>query len=305
MVHTKDGSHVVREFIAQGTAKDRKQILKILKPHIERMCLDDEAQLVLFTALDIIDDTKLLSKSLISEITASANSIYEKPQGLRALVYLLTPRSRRHFMPAQIVSLEETDSTRARTSKKDSEARATEVRKFASEPLLQWIAGNGSKVVREPKGTLVATEVMLYAEGDKTAATKTLLDTLTVPYPSSDSPLHPIDLAWTSRMYKTLLQGGHYSHKAQSIETAEHWDALQFATSFINTVPRNVVIAMSTEGERNGAFVVAALCETLAKSDKSSGRQTLKNWFGEKERELIRKGDGRGKDLLLEKLALL
>ena len=71
MVHTKDGSRVVREFIAQGTAKvyqtstvpqlvliatqDRKQIVKTIKPHVERMCKDDEAQLVLFTALDVIE----------------------------------------------------------------------------------------------------------------------------------------------------------------------------------------------------------------------------------------------------------
>ncbi|KAL0959126.1 hypothetical protein HGRIS_014419 [Hohenbuehelia grisea] len=55
MVHTKDGSRVVREFLAFGTAKERKVILKTLKPHIERMCLDDEAQLVLFTALDVIE----------------------------------------------------------------------------------------------------------------------------------------------------------------------------------------------------------------------------------------------------------
>jgi len=71
MVHTKDGSRAVREFIAQGTAKvsllvcifrtlsvlfqDRKHIIKVIKPHIERMCTDDEAQLVLFTALDVIE----------------------------------------------------------------------------------------------------------------------------------------------------------------------------------------------------------------------------------------------------------
>ena len=35
--------------------QDRKQILKVLKPHAERMCLDDEAQLVLFTALDVTE----------------------------------------------------------------------------------------------------------------------------------------------------------------------------------------------------------------------------------------------------------
>jgi len=35
--------------------QDRKQILKVLKPHIERMCQDHEAQLVLFTAFDVIE----------------------------------------------------------------------------------------------------------------------------------------------------------------------------------------------------------------------------------------------------------
>ena len=72
MVHTKDGSRVVREFIARCTAKvciphtrplplyltspqDRKHIVKALKPHVERMCTDEEAQLVLFTALDVIE----------------------------------------------------------------------------------------------------------------------------------------------------------------------------------------------------------------------------------------------------------
>lgn len=68
-------------------------------------------------------------------------------------------------MPAQIASLEETDAVRARTSQKDPEARATEVRKFASEPLLQWIAESGAKVSKEPRGSLIVTEIMLYAEG--------------------------------------------------------------------------------------------------------------------------------------------
>jgi putative NADPH-quinone reductase len=35
--------------------QDRKQIIKVIKLHVERMCTDDEAQLVLFTALDVIE----------------------------------------------------------------------------------------------------------------------------------------------------------------------------------------------------------------------------------------------------------
>jgi hypothetical protein len=40
--------------------KDRKQIVKVLKPHVERMCINDEAQLVLFSALDVIECVSLV-----------------------------------------------------------------------------------------------------------------------------------------------------------------------------------------------------------------------------------------------------
>lgn len=55
MVHTKEGSTVVRYFLAHGTAKDRKQVLKVLKPHLERIFTNEEGQLVIFTALDVIE----------------------------------------------------------------------------------------------------------------------------------------------------------------------------------------------------------------------------------------------------------
>ena len=84
------------------------------------MCKDDEAQLVLFTALDVIEfvsiilplhsvtkfnahsDTKLTAKSLVADIVAAAQSLYLSPQGRRSLIYLVSPRTRRHFTPAQV-----------------------------------------------------------------------------------------------------------------------------------------------------------------------------------------------------------
>ncbi|KAE9402210.1 ARM repeat-containing protein [Gymnopus androsaceus JB14] len=93
MVHTKDGSRVVREFLARGSAKDRKQILKTLKPHIERMCLDEEAQMVLFTAMDVVDDTKLLQKSLTSLITIPSTLNYPPPIRSRPARNTLPTRS--------------------------------------------------------------------------------------------------------------------------------------------------------------------------------------------------------------------
>jgi pumilio homology domain family member 6 len=78
MVHTKDGSRVVREFLARGTAKvcginsssmlssdghtkDRKDIIKVLKPYVVTMAKDEDAQFVLFTAFDVVEYVESLS----------------------------------------------------------------------------------------------------------------------------------------------------------------------------------------------------------------------------------------------------
>ncbi|EPS98150.1 hypothetical protein FOMPIDRAFT_1061485 [Fomitopsis schrenkii] len=304
MVHTKDGSRVVREFIVHGTAKDRKQIVKAIKPHIQRMCTDDEAQLVLFTALDVIDDTKLTAKSLVSDITAFAPELYVSPQGRRALIYLVCPRTRRHFTPAQVANLAETDRTRARTSKKDDTIRAAEIRKAASDGLLSWLAESGATVAREPGGSLVVCEVMLYADGDKSPASATLLKTLAAPYPSPDatSP-HLMSLPHASRLYKTLLQGGHFNHSTKEVEPAGPWSAAHFAKRFVEVVGQETTVAIA-RGE--GAFVVAALCEQLTKDqDGAAEQEVVSQWFTQTIRKEIADANGKGSTVLLEALQKL
>ena len=113
----------------------------------------------------VASDTKLLSKGLISLITASPQKLCTSPQGRRSLLYLIVPRTRRYFTPARIASLAETDEFRAKTSKKSATIREEEVRKAASEDLLRWIEDSGEALVREPGGSLVVSEVMLHAEG--------------------------------------------------------------------------------------------------------------------------------------------
>ena len=165
--------------------QDRKQIVKAIKPYVERMSQEELAQLVLFSAFDIIEyaalppslgeflradiapssDTKLVAKSLISELTAAAPTIWNSTHGRRSLLYLISPRSRRHFTPAQIVTLEETDVTKAQTSKKDDSVRVTEIRKAASEPLLEFVAKHGKEAAVDTGGSLLVGEIMLQADG--------------------------------------------------------------------------------------------------------------------------------------------
>ncbi|KIY70047.1 ARM repeat-containing protein [Cylindrobasidium torrendii FP15055 ss-10] len=299
LVHTRDGSRVVREFLAQGTAKDRKQILKVLKPHLSKMFTNEDAQLVVYTAIDVIDDTKLVLKTILPEIQSSLDELYPSPQGRRVLMYLLTPRTKRHFTPAQINTISETDSIRGKTSKKDAAAREAEIRTGVSEALLSWIAENADKVVRDPGGSLVVTEAMLYADGDKTAASAALVSAVAHTYPSTDAANpHLIDLAHSGRMYKTLLQGGHFNKTSRAVEKLPRWDGGAFAQAFIEAVGQDVFVGICTKGEKGGVFVAAEALRACPEAEK----QKAVKWFTKDVLKDIKKGEFKGKGVLLEQL---
>ena len=134
---------------------------------------------------------------------------------------------------------------------------------------------------------------------DKCAATTALLKALASP--SIQDP-HPIDLPPTSRLYKSLLQGGHYNHTTKSIERVS--DTAAFASQFVNIIGKDATVAMCV-GDGNGAFVVAELCEALIRGELIEEKVKVKGWFGEKVVQEIEAGQAKGKRVLLEKFALL
>ena len=79
-------------------------------------------------------------------------------------------------MPSQIASLAETDEIRSRTSKKSPTSREEEIRKAASEDLIQWVEESGETLIRDPSGSLLVGEIMLYAEGGLSTSSLPFLD---------------------------------------------------------------------------------------------------------------------------------
>jgi pumilio family protein 6 len=165
------------------STKDRKHIVKVLKPYIETMAEDEDAQYVLFTAFDVIEyvlsncrifqrlifssDTKLIAKSILPSITQNVKTLQANAAGRRTVLYSLVPRDRRYYTPSMIARISETDSLRAQTSKKSSDVRAAEICSAASPELLSWVVSDGVEVSRETGGSLVITEIMLETHGGK------------------------------------------------------------------------------------------------------------------------------------------
>ena len=95
---------------------------------------------------------------------------------------------------------------------------------------------------------------------DKDAATEALLTPLGTAHSSGSAP-HPITLSHTSRLYKVLLQGGHFSQAINAVVTRPNFNPSGFASAFLRHVKPEDIVAMVHGG---GGFVVAALSERVA-----------------------------------------
>jgi len=123
---------------------------------------------------------------------------------------------------------------------------------------------------------------------------------LSAPYPSVDvTKPHVIDLPHTSRVYKSLLQGGHFNHTTKTVDRVPSWNSQTFGVALVESVDGDVITGMCTKGDRNGAFVVAELCAALEDGD---AKAQLRKWFSKSVRKEIENGEGKGKKVLLDKL---
>jgi pumilio homology domain family member 6 len=141
-----------------------------------------------------------------------------------------------------------------------------------------------------------------HVNADKTEAIRTLLGSVAQPY-SGDvgSVSHPIDLPHTSRMHKTLLQGGHFSRETGSVERSAHWTPVVYAEMWVKIVGRGVTLAAAKNG---GTFVIAELVERVTQDGSDDTKEELRSWFLADKKD-IKLWDAKGSQILLEKVESL
>ncbi|KAL8715259.1 MAG: hypothetical protein Q9220_001217 [cf. Caloplaca sp. 1 TL-2023] len=307
LAFTKSGAHLICLALAYGTAKDRKQMLRVYKNTIISLAYDAHGHQVLLAAYDVIDDTVLTSKSIFPELigksvdlgTDQTQALLDAVVHLKARVPLLYPFSgiSKSILPAEDIDLLETvHAIRTTTSKKDPSVRRQELLSHLSPSLLSLITHNAEVLVQSSFGCQFITEVLLKGTGDRKPACKSIVALV-----QSDSPdiRKAIETPGAGRMLKNLVQGGLYNAKTRTVEVSE--PPLGFnGMVFESLSVEDQMIDWATGGN---SFVVVALWEVEGAEYRESmekilkkGKQRLKIAAGDKEPA---KGN-RGSKLLLE-----
>ncbi|KAI9776563.1 MAG: pumilio domain member 6 [Peltula sp. TS41687] len=299
---TKSGSKVVSLCLASGTAKDRKQILRTYKDVIQRMSYNQHdqpahhAHTILLTCYEVIDDTVLLSKTIISGLLGKEEGSQEANivdavhhlQGRIAYLYLPAGRAKWLLSAEEIAFLQEIDQIRSSTSKKDPVIRRQELLNAISPALLRTIAKCADALCQTSFGCQFITEVLLGCVGDKTHALKAVAEVAAAaaaaaaateegPDPSSAEDATQETMMSSipgGRMLKTLVLGGHFNAKLGRVEVIE--PPLNFHEMFYDHV-KSELVAWATGPN---SFVIVALLETDGFGRKDEVLDTLRRHAG-------------------------
>lgn len=130
LVHTQEGSDVASTLIALANAKERKLIIKSLKPHNTKLISNEYGNIVLITLYMTVDDTVLLHKSFNQDLFTENDipEIIKAKFSRRPLLYLLNGLDGKYFSPLIRKDLKSYEELAyKKTTKKPQEQRKQEL----------------------------------------------------------------------------------------------------------------------------------------------------------------------------------
>ncbi|XP_053607083.1 protein penguin [Plodia interpunctella] len=154
----------------QGTNKDKKTILKVVKEHAVSLSKHKTGYRLLLAIFHSVDDTVLVKKAIVSTLAANLKDIVKDHWGVMTLHWLVKPKDTATFHPHLIKFLD--DGARSGSSKKDADIRTAELRDAVS-PALQTDIQTDAEFWISNKTTALLAVAVLSIE-----STKEMLDAL-------------------------------------------------------------------------------------------------------------------------------
>ncbi len=269
LAFTKSGSRLTCLALGYGSSKDRRTILRFFKGVMKMLAADVNGHRVILAAYDLIDDTVMSGKAIFPELLNKDMDNIQRDEDLLGqinhltaripLLYLLDPGTPAWLLHEDDMKvLAEIREIRTTTSKKEPETRRLELVKAISRPLLEIVPRNVEGLVDSSFGCQFLTEVLLGAEGDKSAALVALAEWAAQKPAGTDSP-------HSGRMLKALVQGGRFDKETRSVKMLD--PPLGFGDLLYEKIKDNIV-PWATGPD---SFVIVAMVE----ADKFSAREAL------------------------------
>lgn len=151
ILHTQHGHRVVSHCIAHSNVKERKAILKALKPFMSKIIKEEYGHMVLLTCIYLVDDVVLLEKCIFSELLANFTEYFQDKYGRLVILFCLAGPNPKYFsvdVGKLLKSLLE-QSTAAEFSKKPFAQKKAEMFAMFSEKAFNCINSKFEESIKD------------------------------------------------------------------------------------------------------------------------------------------------------------
>lgn len=275
LVHTPQGADVACTLIAKATAKERKSILKALKPHAEAMAKNEHGQQVLQVIFMTVDDTTLVSKTFVAEYKDKLGIFMTDKFARRPFLYLLSGLSTAFFPPDVLKDLRRYVELSAETSKKpENDRRVQNLKPYIGE-MFSILTESPEEMLKTSYGAQFVVELLLNKDVDDVAELRApALDAIvgSVAVPIEEESL--ITLPHVGRFFRTLIQGGKWNRDAGKVDTVEDVElgysfAVRFATAVFDMGANSEALAQWIASP-DASFVVVGLLDQFKAAPKEA-----------------------------------
>jgi pumilio homology domain family member 6 len=88
LAHTKDGAHAASLLVSLASAKDRKAMVKSVKDVVPQLAKDHYGHNVVIAFCAVVDDTKLVSKSILASLSDMWGDLIRDKWGRTVVLFL-------------------------------------------------------------------------------------------------------------------------------------------------------------------------------------------------------------------------
>ncbi|ODQ81266.1 hypothetical protein BABINDRAFT_160638 [Babjeviella inositovora NRRL Y-12698] len=304
LVHTPEGCEVACTLIARANAKERKTIIRSLKSHALKLIKNEHGNMVLTVLMMCVDDTVLVGKTFTAEFAEEMHNLVKDKFSRRPFLYLLNGLDPRFFSPTAKKDLLKYQEISLETSKKPQNQRRGEVLKIFTPAFLDAINEHLVDVLAENMGAQFITELVLKAPADEdpeVAMKKSSLLENIIGLFRGDvlEEFHIINKPFSTRLLKTLIQGGAWNNATKQIEVSEVAGiGAEFATALLESIEGQHKVVPWLQSP--GSFVIVSIYESLEKNDKKKFKEFSKTLQKvKKEIQEAAMDDNKGAKLLL------
>lgn len=256
---------------------------------MEKTCLEEFGHLVLMAIFDTVDDTKLVAKAILGEVTENFKKIVSDKYGLRVVKYLVGGRNPTYIYPDAVKLLQQGDGNSQ--SKKDPAVRRKELTEVVAPTVLKWLAEQLQAGLYNPPMTITFTCFLnhLPASEQLSRVWSLLAEEASKPFLQGDDTPNIIEAGASNMLLKKVV----LKDKERHAEGHE-----MFAKVLMSTVdPAGVEAWLSCN---KGAFVLVYCWETLVPEVQDMVREAVKPLAATLKRQAAKL---KGAEILMAKLA--